>query len=90
MSWLSSERPLAPLELKVKMPLCFFFNWAKRQEGVLWEWRNRSHHSLTSALDGEWSVSRPGRFTPMERAPGTHWIEVWVGPRASLDRVNVD
>jgi hypothetical protein len=28
-------------------------------------------HSLTSALDGgEWSASRPGRFTPRERAPG--------------------
>jgi len=30
---------------------------------------------LTSALDGdEWSVSRTGRFTTWERAPGTHWI----------------
>jgi hypothetical protein len=30
---------------------------------------------LTSALDGgEFSASRPGRFTPGERAPGTHWI----------------
>jgi hypothetical protein len=30
---------------------------------------------LTSALDGgEWSVSHPVRFTPRERAPGTHWI----------------
>jgi hypothetical protein len=29
-----------------------------------------STHSLTSALDGgEWSASRPGRFTPRERAP---------------------
>jgi hypothetical protein len=23
---------------------------------------------------GEWSASRTGRFTPGERAPGTHWI----------------
>jgi hypothetical protein len=45
-----------------------------------------STHSLTSALDGgEWSASRPGRFTPTERAPGTHWIGGWVGPRAILD-----
>jgi hypothetical protein len=30
-------------------------------------------HFLSSALDGgEWSASRPGRFTPRERAPGTH------------------
>jgi hypothetical protein len=43
---------------------------------------------LTSALDGgEWSASRPGRFTPRERAPGTHWIGGWVGPRAVLDAV---
>jgi hypothetical protein len=32
-------------------------------------------HFLTSALDGgEWSASRPGRFTPRERTPRTHWI----------------
>jgi hypothetical protein len=30
---------------------------------------------LTSALDGgEWSVSRPGRFTTRERDPSTHWV----------------
>jgi hypothetical protein len=47
--------------------------WAPRHEGVLWEWRYSSTHSLTSALDGgEWSASRPDRFTPRERAPGTH------------------
>jgi hypothetical protein len=44
--------------------------------------------TLTSAIDGgEWSASRPGRFTPRERAPGTHWIGVWVSPRAVLDAV---
>jgi len=43
---------------------------------------------LTSALDGgELSASRPGRFTPKERAPGTHWIAGWVVPRAGLDAV---
>jgi hypothetical protein len=47
-----------------------------------------STHSLTSALDGgEWSTSRPGRFTPRERAPGTRWIGGWVGPRAVLEAV---
>jgi hypothetical protein len=47
-----------------------------------------STHSLTSALDGgEWSALRPGRFTPRERAPGTHWIGGWVDPRAILDPV---
>jgi len=34
---------------------------------------------LSSTLDGsEWSASRSGRFTPRERAPGTHWIHVHV------------
>jgi hypothetical protein len=43
---------------------------------------------LASALDGgEWSASRPGRFTPGERASSTHWIKGWVGPRAGLDAV---
>jgi hypothetical protein len=33
---------------------------------------------LTSALDeGKWSASRPGRFTRIERTPGTHWIGGW-------------
>jgi hypothetical protein len=45
-------------------------------------------HSSTSALDGgERSASRPGRFTPRERDPGTHWIGGRVGPRAVLDAV---
>jgi hypothetical protein len=48
-----------------------------------------STHSLTLALDGhEWSASRPGRFTPKERTPGTRWIGGWVGPMgAGLDAV---
>jgi hypothetical protein len=40
------------------------------------------HIFLTSALGGEWLASRPCRFTPGKRAPGTHWIGDWVGPRA--------
>jgi hypothetical protein len=36
-----------------------------------------------SVLDGgEWSASLPSHFTPRERAPGTHWIGGWLGPRA--------
>jgi hypothetical protein len=39
------------------------------------------------ALDGsEWSVSRPDRFTPGERAPGTRWIGGWVGPQRRSGR----
>jgi hypothetical protein len=42
-------------------------------------------HSLTLALDGSESLaSHPGRFTPRERAPGTHWIGDWVDPKAVL------
>jgi hypothetical protein len=34
---------------------------------------------LTSALDGgQWSDSRPDRFTPGEIGPGTHRIGGWV------------
>jgi len=52
------------------------------------EWSYGFTHSLTSALDGgEWSASRPGRFTTRERAPCIHWIGGWVGPRAVLDAV---
>jgi hypothetical protein len=44
--------------------------------------------NFTCLLDrGEWSASRPGRFTPKEGSPGTHWIGGWVGPRAALDAV---
>jgi hypothetical protein len=64
------------------------FNGAPRHEGVLGEWGYNSIDSLTSVLDGgEWSASRPGRFTSRERAPATHWIGGSVGPRAVLDAV---
>jgi hypothetical protein len=46
------------------------------------------HNFLTSALvGGEWSASRPGRFTSGERTPGTHWIGGWVDLKASLDNL---
>jgi hypothetical protein len=46
------------------------------------------HIFLTSALaGGEWSVSRPGRFTPGERISGLHWIGGWVEPRVGLNDV---
>jgi hypothetical protein len=42
---------------------------------------------LTSAVDvGEWSVSRPGLFTPEERTPGTHWIGGWGGSQSQSGR----
>jgi hypothetical protein len=46
------------------------------------------HIYLTSALfGGEWLASRPGRFTPEERAPGIHFIGCWMSPRTGLDDV---
>jgi hypothetical protein len=46
------------------------------------------HIFLTSALaGGEWSASRPGRFTSGTRALGAQWLRVWVGPRTGLDDV---
>jgi hypothetical protein len=44
------------------------------------------HVLLTLPLvGGEWSASRPGRFTLGERVPGTHWRGGWLGPRDGLD-----
>jgi hypothetical protein len=41
---------------------------------------------MTSALaGGEWSASRPGRFTPWERSAATHWAGGWVDARDGLD-----
>jgi hypothetical protein len=52
------------------------------------EWMYKSTFFLTPALvGGEWSASRPCRFTSGERVPDTHWIRVWVGLRADLDNV---
>jgi hypothetical protein len=46
------------------------------------------HAFLTSVLDGdEWSASRPGRFILEERAPGTHWIDGWVGPSVCMEAI---
>jgi hypothetical protein len=69
---------------KVKLSQCF--KWAPCHEGILGEWKYSSIHSLTWVLDGGgWSALRPSCFTPRERAPDTHWIGAWVGPRPILD-----
>jgi len=42
-------------------------------------------HYLTLVLDGgEWSASHTSHFTPREKAPSSHWLGVWEGPRAVL------
>jgi hypothetical protein len=44
------------------------------------------HVFLISALArGEWTASRPGRFTPGEMVRGTNWIGGRVGYRAGVD-----
>jgi hypothetical protein len=71
---------------EVKLSLCLT-NEALRQEGV-WGSGCIDPHFLDAALaGGEWSASRPGRFTLGERAPSTHRIGGCVDPRAGLDDV---
>jgi hypothetical protein len=36
-------------------------------------------------VGSEWSASRLGRFTPRERAHGTHWMGSWVDLRTGLE-----
>jgi hypothetical protein len=70
---------------KVKLSLCLTKHHAMK---TYWGMEVQLHAFLTSALDGsEWSASRPDRFTPRKRVPGTHWTGGWVGPRAVLDAV---
>jgi hypothetical protein len=41
---------------------------------------------FTAALDGgEWSASRPGRFTHGERAPDTHFFNKWKVKKGKVD-----
>jgi hypothetical protein len=48
----------------------------------------QTHIFVTSALvGGEWSASRPGRFTSGERVPGTYWIGGLVGSTGSLNNM---
>jgi hypothetical protein len=59
--------------VKVKLSLCLTKHHAVKMYGGV---EVQIHVFLTSVLDGgKWSVSRPRRFTPGERAPGTQWIE---------------
>jgi hypothetical protein len=65
------------------LSLCLIKHYAMKAYGEMDVW---IHIFLTSALvGGEWSPSRPGRFTAREWSPSTHGIGCWVGPRASLD-----
>jgi hypothetical protein len=70
------------IKVKVKLSLCLTKHHAIKTQ---WGSGCKSTHSLTSALDGgEWLASRPGRYTPRERAPDIHWIGGWEGPTDDL------
>jgi hypothetical protein len=72
---------------QVKLSLCF--NWAPCHESV---WGSGGIAPCILYLGTRWRwvadfTSWPDRFTPRERAPCTHWIGGWEGPRAGLDAV---
>jgi hypothetical protein len=72
---------------KAKVKSLCLTNSALRHEGA-WVSGGIAPPVLTSELvEGEWSASRPGRFTPGEIALGTRWIVGWVGPWSGLDTV---
>jgi hypothetical protein len=84
--WQSHSISIKYFSINKKLFLCLT-NKALRHEGVWWSGciGPRFLH-----LGTEWSASRPGRFTPGERAPCTHWIGGWVDPRACLDNVRIE
>jgi hypothetical protein len=82
-------RNMSPALRKVKVKLSLCFNQLSTMPWrLVREWMYRSMYSWSLPLPGgKWSASSPGRFTPGERAPFTHWVGGWVGPRAGLGDV---
>jgi hypothetical protein len=77
--WMNEWRILSPSKGKGKVIVTvipvLFLNRASRHEGALGDWMYSATHSLTLTLHGgEWSASRPGRFTPKERIPYPYCI----------------
>jgi hypothetical protein len=73
--------------VKVKVNLSLFLiNQAPRHEDV-WESGGTAQPLLNSVLDrGEWSASRPCRFTPKERAPRYELNRRLSGPKSRSAR----
>jgi hypothetical protein len=68
---------------KVKLSLCLTKHYAIKS--VWWSvCRDPQFLDLGTSCN-KWSALHPDRFTPGERAPVTHWIGGWVGPRTGLD-----
>jgi len=61
---------------------------ALRHGDVLEEFEVQLYAFFYLGTRWRWMVSFTGRFTPRERAPGTHWIGGWVGPKAGQDLVS--
>jgi hypothetical protein len=71
------------VKVNIQMSVCLTKHHTMKTYGQV---EVQFHTFLTLALDGgEWSDSCTSHFNPRERAPDTHWIVGWVGPRASLD-----
>jgi len=70
--------------VKVMLSLCLTKHHAMKMQ---WGVEVQLHAFLSSAIDGgEWSASRPGRFTP--RKSPWYPLDRWLGgPRAGLDAV---
>jgi len=66
------------MHVRKKVPVLFF----------LTEHHAMKAYSLTSALpESECKLHAPAASPPGKRAPFTHWIGDWVGPRAGLNAV---
>jgi hypothetical protein len=67
------------MTITIMKSLCLI-NQALFNEGIYWS-GSIAPPFLTSALEGgEWSASRPGRFTPREIVTSAHWIWGWWAP----------
>jgi hypothetical protein len=76
---------LVKVKVKVKLSLFLIKHHATKTYG---EVEVHLQVFLTSALDGgEWSASRPGRFTTRENVPSIHWTGGWVYSIVGLDAV---
>jgi hypothetical protein len=73
------------VKVKVKLSLCLTKHHAMK---TYWGIEGIAPCILDLGTRWRWVVSlTPRPLYPRERAPGTHWIGGWVGPRAGLDGV---